>query len=76
MDDRLYPHLVPTVLFELSRASSSQLSVISRALEKIPEPDKKDVLNNALNDAIKNNIGGRVFLFADAEGRGGGQWRR
>jgi len=64
IDSRVYPNLIPNVLFQLTRDGGDKLSTITLALAKVPEDARQQVLNTALHDALANNIGGVSFFSA------------
>src|ERR1035437_9715067 len=53
-----YSRPVPSILLKLTEGCTDKLAIIDSALAKIPAQDKKEVLSEALSEAIRNGIGG------------------
>jgi hypothetical protein len=54
INDHFYPpKLASSTLFDVSEGSADKLASINLALAKLPENEKKEVLNKALYDALQ-----------------------
>jgi hypothetical protein len=57
-----YHNTTADILFDLSEKSTNKLDDITLALAKIPEDERKAVLNKVLHDALGEIIGGEPFF--------------